>query len=125
MLKSIAVLGVLGLVLLGGSAPLAAQARSTVSSADLESAVITAPGTDEATVQRFLQDDRVIEAATSMGVRASDLAAGVQTLDASALHQVAERTRASDRQLAGGNQTVVISTTAIIIGLLILILLVK
>jgi hypothetical protein len=73
-------------------------------------------------VQRFLQDDRVTEAASRMGVRTADLAAGVSTLDEAALSQVAERTRAADRDLAGGGETVIISTTAIIIILLVLIL---
>ena len=126
MLKHIAVVGFLALATLGPSAPLAAQARSAVSSAELESAVLTAPAANQAAVQRFLQDDRVTEAASSMGIRTAALAARVSMLDEATLDQVAERTRAAYRDLAGGgHSTVVISTTAIIIGLLILILVLK
>lgn len=125
MLKSLAISGILVLATLGASAPLAAQARSAVSSAELESAVLTSPAPNQAAVQSFLQDARVTEAASRMGVSTADLAAGASTLDESTLNQWAERTRAADRGLAGGSDTVVISTTAIIIGLLILILLLK
>jgi len=52
----------------------------------------------------------------------SELAAIVSTLDEATLSQLADRTRAADRDLAGGDQ-IVISTTVIIIILLILILL--
>ena len=125
MLKSIAVLGILALATPGASAPLAAQGRSAVSSAELESAVLSAPAANQAAVQRFLQDDRVTEVASRMGVRTADLAAGISTLDEATLSQVAERTRAADRDLAGGDDKIIISTTAIIIALLIIILLVK
>ena len=124
MLKSIAVSGILALATLGASAPLAAQTRSAVSSTELESAVLKAPATNRETVQRFLRDSRVTEIAKKMGIQTADLAAGVSTLDEATLSQVAERTRAADRDLAGGD-TVVISTTVIIIVLLILILLLK
>jgi len=124
VLKSIAVSGILALATLGASAPLAAQTRSAVSSTELESAVLKAPATNRETVQRFLRDSRVTEIAKKMGIQTADLAAGVSTLDEATLSQVAERTRAADRDLAGGD-TVVISTTVIIIVLLILILLLK
>jgi hypothetical protein len=123
MLKSIAVLGSLALVL-SASEPLAAQARSVVSSAELETAVASAPAGNQATVQHFLQDPRVAEVAGTMGIRISDLAAGVSTLDDAALSQLAERTRAADRDLAGGDGKVLISTTVIIIALLVVILLI-
>ena len=43
MLKSVAVFGVLALAALGASKPIAAQTRSTVSSTELESAVLARP----------------------------------------------------------------------------------
>jgi hypothetical protein len=124
VLKSIAVLGILVVATLGASAPLAAQARSAVSSAELESAVLTAaPATNRAAVQSFLLNDRVTQAASRMGFRTADLAARVSTLDEATLSQVAGRVHAANLDLAGGNDTVVISTTAIIIALLIIIIL--
>lgn len=124
MLKLIAVTGILALATLGASAPLAAQTRSAVSSTELESAVLKAPATNQETVQRFLRDSRVTAVATKLGIRTADLAAVVSTLDEVTLSQVADRTRAADRDLAGGDQ-VVISTTVIIIVLLVLILLTR
>jgi hypothetical protein len=126
VLKSIAVFGVLALAAQGASTSLAAQTGSTVTSAELESAVLAAPATNQAAVRHFLEDAQVTEVARRMGVQAADLATSVGMLDEATLSQVADRTRAAERNLAGGrNDTVVISTTAIIIGLLILILLLK
>jgi hypothetical protein len=122
VLKIFAVSGILALATLGLSTSLAAQTRSTVSSADLETAVTTAPATNQAEIQRFLQDPRVIAVASGMGVRTSDLAVGVSRLDEATLSQIAAKTRAVDPALAGGS-TVVITTTVIIIALLILIVL--
>ena len=125
MLKFILIPGVLALATLGAIAPLAAQSRSAVSSTELDSAVLaTAPSTNQATVQRFLQDSRVADVASGMGMRTADLAAGVSTLNEAMLSQLAEQTRAADRELAGG-EAVVISTTAIVIVLLIIILLTR
>lgn len=112
-----------GLALLAMHAvPAAAQQRSAVSSTELRSAVTTASEENRATVQRFLQDDKVIEAAKSMGLRTEDLSARVGQLDDATLSQVASRTRAADLDLIGGQDYVIISTTAIIIILLVLIL---
>jgi hypothetical protein len=122
VLKLIAVSGILALATLGASTPLAAQARSAVSSTELDSAVLKAPATNQETVQRFLRDSTVREIATKLGIQAADLAASVSMLDEAMLNQVADRTRAAERDLAGGDQ-LVISTTVVIIILLILILL--
>ncbi len=101
MLKSVAVLGALALVTLGMSAPLAAQSQSAVSSSELESAVLSAPATNQATVQNFLQNDQVIGVANSMGVSTADLAVRVSTMDEASLSQVAERTRAAEAGSGG------------------------
>jgi hypothetical protein len=93
-----------------------------VSSTELESAVLKAPAANREAVQRFLQDSRVTDVATKLGIRTADLAAVVSTLDEATLQQVADRTRAADRDLAGGDQ-IIVSTTVVIIILLILILL--
>lgn len=122
MLKLIAVSAIVMLTTAGASAPVAAQTRSAVSITELESAVLKAPAPNQKAVQRFLQDSRVNEVAAKMGIQTSELAAIVSTLDEATLSQLADRTRAADRDLAGGDQ-IVISTTVIIIILLILILL--
>lgn len=122
MLKFIAFAGVLSLAALGASTPLAAQTRSGVSSTELEAAVLKAPATNKETVQRFLRDSRVSEIAATLGIQSAGLAAMVGTLDEATLSQVADRTRAADRNLAGGDQ-IIVSTTVVIIVLLVLILL--
>lgn len=122
MLKLIVVSAIAVLATVGATTPLAAQTRSVVSSAELEAAVVKAPAANQEAIQRFLRDSRVNEVAAKLGIKTADLAAAVRTLDEGTLSQVADRTRAADRDLAGGDQ-VVISTTVIIIVLLILILL--
>lgn len=123
MLKFVAVLGILGLATLSTSAPLAAQAPSAVSSSELESAVLASPASNQASVQAFLQNDQVIGVANSVGVSTSDLASRVSTMDEASLSQVADRTRAADLGLAGGDQTIVLGTTAILLIIIIIILL--
>ena len=123
MLKAVAAAGILSLALMGAPASLVAQTRSAVSGSELESAVLTAPAPNQAAVQRFLQNDRVATVATSMGVRATDLAAGVSRLDEATLSQLAERTRAADLGLAGGDGKVVLGTTAFLLIIIIIILL--
>lgn len=122
MLKLIAVSAIALFATMGATTPLAAQTRSAVSSTELEAAVTRAPAANQEAVQRFLQDSRVTEIATKLGIKTADLAAAVRMLDEGTLSQVADRTRAADRDLAGGDQ-IIISTTVIIIVLLILILL--
>jgi len=121
--KYFAVIGILALAALSISTPVTAQAQSGVSSSDLEAAVVTAPAANQAAVQQFLQDQRVIGVANSMGVSTADLANRVSALDETTLSQVAERTRAADLNLAGGDQTVVIGTTALLLIIIIIILL--
>lgn len=123
MLKYVAVFGVLAFAAMGTSAPLAAQAQSAVSSSELESAVVATPGTNQATVQQFLQDQRVIGVANSMGVSTADLSNRVSSMDETTLSQVAERTRAADLNLAGGDQKIVLGTTALLLIIIIIILL--
>jgi hypothetical protein len=123
VLKFVAVLGILGLATLSTSAPLAAQTPSAVSSSDLESAVLASPASNQASVQAFLQNDQVIGVANGMGVSTTDLAARISTMDEASLSQVADRTRAADLGLAGGDQTIVLGTTAILLIIIIVILL--
>jgi hypothetical protein len=122
VLKFLVVSAIAVLATAGATTPLAAQARSAVSSAELEAAVVKAPAANQEAVQAFLRDSRVTEVAAKLGLRTAELSAAVSALDEATLKQVADRTRAADRDLAGGDQ-IIISTTVIIIILLILILL--
>lgn len=124
MLKIVAVLGIFGLASLGTSPTLAAQAPSAVSSSELESAVAT-PGANQAAVQTFLRSDRVAGIASSIGVSTEDLSNRVSTMDEVTLSDVAARTRAGGTDLAGGDQRIVLGTTAILLIIIIIILLVK
>lgn len=125
MLKLPTVLGLFAAATLAATATTSAsaQARSAINATALDSAVIAAPGNNQATMQRFLRDSRVIAAAEGMGVSAADLSAKVATMDEAQLQQVAEQTRAADLGLAGGDQTVVLSTTALLLIIIIVILL--
>ena len=127
MFNQLAVSGILAAALLGVAVPLHAQARTAVSGSELEAAVAarsTQRTENEGTVRQFLQSDRVRDAANGMGVSTEDLSARVGTADDATLNLLAERTRAGERDLAGGD-TLVISGTLVIIILLIIILLVK
>ena len=109
---------------LGLTAPLHAQGRSAVTTAELEAAVAVRPAGTRQAVRDFLALPAVQTVADRMGVSTADLSAGVAGLDQASLDRFAQQTAVPDRPLAGGANTIVISTTAIIIGLLILILLV-
>lgn len=125
MLKGLAVPGLLAVLAVSAIPTLSAQTTSTVSSSTLESSVTSAPAPNRASVQQFLQNPRVMEQASRLGVDPAQLSARVGTMDEVALSDIAARTRAANAGLAGGDQVVIISTTAIIIILLILILVLK
>lgn len=105
------------------AAPVSAQGRTAVTTAELEAAVTTRPSGNREAVRNFLATPQARSVADRMGVGTSDLSAGVASLDQTALDQIAEQIGVVDR--AGGDQKIIISTTVIIIALLILILLVK
>jgi hypothetical protein len=113
----------LAVAALGLSAPLHAQGRSAATTAELEAAVAGRPAGTREAVRDFLALPQVQKVADRMGVSTADLSAGVASLDQASLDRIAQQTVVGDRPLAGG-ANIVISTTAIIIGLLILILLV-
>jgi hypothetical protein len=103
--------------------PLSAQGRTAVTTSELEAAATARPAGTREAVRDFLAVAQVQRVAARMGIDLKDLSAGVATLDRAALDRFAAQSPAGTRDLAGG-ANVVISTTAIIIGLLILILLV-
>ncbi len=115
----------LAVVTLGLTAPLLAQSRSAVSGADLDAAVAARPVGNRDAVRQFLATDQAQAAAARMGVNPAELSARVGTLDEASLDQLAQQTGVGDPVLAGGDEKIVISATALIIALLIIILLVK
>ena len=79
---------------------------------------------DRALVQRVLEQPAVRELADELGVDIRRAQSAVATLDGEPLTRLATQARQVDQALAGGQGSVTISYTLIIIGLLVLILLV-
>ena len=105
------------------AAPLHAQGRTVVSSAELDASVAAAPATSRETVRNILLTDQARQVASRMGVSPAELSARAATLDSATLNGIVERTGASDPALAGGATTIVIGTTALIVALLVVIIL--
>ena len=101
------------------TAPLSAQGRSTIDVSTLDGAVAARPVNNRAIVASALTSNNALASAASMGLSRSALETRIAALDDASAQQMAERI------LACGDSTVVISTTAIIIGLLLLILLTR
>ena len=101
------------------SAPLAAQGRSTASSATLEAAAAARPTNSRAVVTAAMASPQAIATAKTLGVSSGELNARAAALDDASVQQLA------DRILAGGSSNIVISTTVVIIVLLVLILLTR
>lgn len=123
--KQISLPAIFAAALLGFAAPLSAQDRSGVSNSDLDAALVSRASQrseNQRTVRDFLETERVRTATSAFGVRTEDLTSRIGSLDEATLARIADAARTDERALAGGD-TIVISTTAIIIGLLILILL--
>ena len=85
---------------------------------------VRAADQDRETVRLFLQRGDVRAIAGKYGVDVRRAESAIATMDASELASVAAQARQADQALAGGASTVTISTTTIIIGLLVLILLI-
>ena len=107
----------------------ATQAQSThvAPQAALDAALqqhVAASAADRAAVLRLLDRAEVKAAAGQAGIDLRDVSAAVATLDGEQLAAVSAQAQQVNDALAGGQSRVVISTTAIIIGLLVLILLV-
>lgn len=126
MKKSIPMLALAGLLLAGSAIPLGAQESHVVERGELERATVEAERSDQAqrqAIRALLERDPVRSVAEEHGidlVRATD---AVATLDGDGLTRVAAQAERVNEALAGGDTTVVIGTTALIIGLLVLIIL--
>lgn len=79
---------------------------------------------DRADIRRMLSRQQIREIAARAGIDVKRAETAVATLDGTDLRQIAEQARAVDNSLAGGQSRITISTTAIIIGLLVLILII-
>jgi hypothetical protein len=79
---------------------------------------------DRDTVRLFLQRADVRAIAGKYGIDIRRAESAVAAMDTSEVANIAAQARAADGALAGGQSSVTISTTAIIIGLLVLILLI-
>jgi len=115
--KSLSLLAAIAAISL--ASPLAAQTRSTVDAGTLEAAVAARPDRHRSFVTSTLTSTRALAVASTMGLSADGVASRIAALDEAGTKQVA------DEILAGGESKVVISTTAIIIGLLLIILLTR
>ena len=81
-------------------------------------------GADRAEVLKALERSEVQRLAAKMRVPLDTARARVATLDGAELRELAAQARSTNAALEGGASTVTISTTAIIIGLLVLILII-
>ena len=77
-----------------------------------------------AVIERLLEREQVRSIAERAGIELADVKAAVATLEGDELAQLAAHSQGVDDSLTGGQSTITISTTTIIIGLLVLILLV-
>jgi len=104
-----------------------AQETHTASPDALDAALqqhVSTSTADRDTVLRLLERDEVKKIAGEAGFDLRRAASAVATLSAEELASLAVQARQVDRDLAGGQSTITISTTLIIIALLIIILIV-
>ncbi|HUP52838.1 MAG TPA: hypothetical protein VM198_10200 [Longimicrobiales bacterium] len=110
------------IVALGLASPALAQDRSAVSGAELDAAVLVSTAQGGEAVRQFLSTEQVQKVADELGVSATELSASVAAVDNATLARLAQQGGLDEQDLAGGANTIVLSTTAVIIILLILIL---
>jgi hypothetical protein len=107
--------------------PAHAQVSHAAPQSVLDSAVqdhVTNEAADRETVQRLLERPEVQSLAHDLGLDMRQAKSAVSTLDAGQLATAAAQARQAEQGLAGGQSSITISTTMIIIGLLVLILIV-
>ncbi len=107
-------------------ANLAAQ-QHVVDAAELQQLLDTRADEEEAlraVVHRVLARPEIERVAQGLGVDLGRSVDAVSTLDGAELAQIAAQAHAVDTSLAGGQGTITVSTTMIIIGLLVLILII-
>ena len=97
------------------STPLAAQSRTTISTADLDSAVTASQVDARATVVRFIELKQVQAAAALLGISATALAARVAQLDSAEVNKVAQQITLTEDPLAGGANILGITIGAVLL----------
>jgi len=115
------------LVALAGVTPAAAQTGHVASQAAIEAALQEhrqAGVSDREAVLRVLENAEVKAVAEGAGIDLRQAADLVATVDGEELSALAAQARQVDEALAGGQSRVTLSTTMIIIGLLVLILII-
>ena len=123
-MRKIPVLSMSLLALAVCASPLLAQDGHVVDRSQLRASVAekaASEDADRATVLRVLQRPEVREIANQMGVDVRTAEHAVATLDGVELERLSDRARAVETGLAGGDQYITISVTALIIALLVLI----
>jgi hypothetical protein len=109
------------------ASPARAQSSHTASQTAIDAALqghVDRAEADREVVRRLLERREVRELAGGLGLDLRRAADAVATLDGQELATLAEQARQVEDSLAGGQSTVTISTTLIIIGLLVLILII-
>jgi hypothetical protein len=115
------------LAVLAGVPPAAAQDGHVASEAAIEAALQEhrqAGVSDRAAVLRVLERAEVKAVAAEAGVDLRQAAGLLATVDGEDLSALAAQARQVDEALAGGQSQITLSTTMIIIGLLVLVLLI-
>jgi len=109
-------------LVLAVSAPLAAQGRSAVSSADLDAAVATSQSETRVRVEQFVNTAQVRAAAEKLGISQATLSAKVAELDSTSLNAVARQIDLAQAPLAGGFSILGIGLVGIAVIILLIVL---
>ena len=107
--------------------PVSAQQRHVADQATLDQVVadhVRQSVDDREAIRRVLENEQVRKLAEGVGLDLKRAETAVATLDEDSLAVIGAQAHATSDALSGGQSTVTVSTTAIIIGLLILIFLV-
>jgi len=126
MRTSVSVLAIL-LTVLSAVPRVHAQASHAATQSAIDAALqqrVSSAAADRADVLRVLDHPAVKEVADRAGIDLRRAASAVATIDGQELDALAAQARQAEQALAGGQSKVVISTTMIIIGLLVLILII-
>jgi hypothetical protein len=107
--------------------PVAAQEQHVAGQASLDQAIadhVQQTDSDREAIRRALASEPVRKLAGDIGLDLKGAEAAVATMDDAELGTIAAQARTVNDALAGGQSSITISTTLIIIGLLILILII-
>ena len=113
---------VIATLVLAVNAPLVAQGRSAVSSADLDAAVATSQSETRVRVEQFVNTAQVREAAEKLGISQATLSAKVAELDSTSLNAVARQIDLAQAPLAGGFSILGIGLVGIAVIILLIVL---